>query len=368
MRSDGSIEEVKQREWNGQPVFVLPDHLYGPIRMTARSLANSMESHPLMSIFDRQGPFDLIQVRNDLSMATFASRITSKYDIPFVYQISHLKSETEIEIAELGLESARVRRYIKGHAGKYLRNRISNNADLIFPISDSMKSCLINQGVETPMTTVYTGVNTNLSPGDVDKKLFRDVYNIPDKPLLLYMGSMSPIRRLDFLFKVLQNMGDRTDVHLAMVGGRKERNREKLEQAAKAAGVEDDVTFTGWVSNSEYLNSSIVSADIGLSPLPPNGVLKMNAPLKVLEYLNFGTPVVATDTPDQRQVLKRSGGGRIVSYDAGKFAKEIEDMLQSESIEEMGERGSKYVRSHRGYENIFQSIKKSYKNNLSINI
>jgi glycosyltransferase involved in cell wall biosynthesis len=107
-----------------------------------------------------------------------------------------------------------------------------------------------------------------------------------------------------------------------------------------------------------------VTADIGLSPIPTDGVLQTNAPLKVLEYLNLSTPVVATDTPDQRRVLKESGAGRVVPYDTERFTEALIDLLQSGDLNKMGRQGEEYIENHRSYEILAQSVLGAYDNHV----
>jgi glycosyltransferase involved in cell wall biosynthesis len=366
MRPDGQVNEPAYHEWNGQSVYVLPTPTFDPVRSLLRETTVGIDDHPVASIVDDEGPFDIVQVRNDLAMGVVAARLQRELDFSFVHQITHLKAETEIEIAKKGLADRRVRRYLKGHAGRQLRRRISRVADLLFPISDPMKQYLQRHGVNSRMIPVYTGADTALSPDDFDGTTFREKYDVPDGPLLLYMGSMAPVRRLDFLFEVMHTLTDRMDIHLVMVGGRDEENRQRLEAAARGAGVRQNITFTGWISDSETLNSGIVATDLGLSPIPMGGILETNAPLKVLEYLNLETPVVATDTPDQRKVVVESGGGRAVPHDRDKFAEAIEDLVQEDNLNVMGRRGRKYVAENRSYEALAESVLDAYRQNLNI--
>jgi glycosyltransferase involved in cell wall biosynthesis len=216
------------------------------------------------------------------------------------------------------------------------------------------------------MVPISTGADTNLSPKEFSGENFRKVHNLPDKPLLLYMGSMSPIRRLEFLFDVLERAIEKIDMHLVMVGGRNKQYRDRLRREAHKSHMGDHVTFTGWISDEEHLNNGIVAADIGLSPIPTDGILRTNAPLKVLEYLNLKTPVVATDTPDQRQVVEESGGGRIAPYDAEIFAGAVVKMLQLGDLDEMGKQGREYIENYRSYATLTRSVQDAYKDHLSL--
>lgn len=361
MRDSEERARVAEREWNGTPVYVLPDRAYDPASTFLKSVAGSLSTHPVTDIADRHGPFDIVHVRNDLSMGLVASFLKENDNVYFAHQISHLKAETLDYMARdhrLNLSrNTRAKYIIKGKMGSALRSRICSRADVVLPISDAMEEFLTEQGYQMPMVPVPTGAETTIDPGLIDPRPFVEAYDLPNEQLLLYMGSMSPIRELEFLFEVLARLRTETDAHLVMAGGRNEQYRRQLMDASEAAGVAEHVTFTGWISDDETLNQAICAADVGLSPIPPNEVLRTNAPLKVLEYLNLQTPVVATDTPDQRTVIENANGGAVVEYDAVAFATAIQQMLSSKlKRREMGRSGRRYVREHRSYERLFRLV------------
>jgi glycosyltransferase involved in cell wall biosynthesis len=228
-----------------------------------------------------------------------------------------------------------------------------------------MDQYLKTHGLETPTVPVYTGADTSLCPRSYDGESFRKRFDLPSKPLLLYMGTLAPVRRLEFLFDVLQQLDGRVDGHLVIMGGRDKANQVRLETEAQRYGVRDNVTFTGWVSSEETLNAGIVAADVGLSPIPTTGILRTNAPLKILEYLNLTTPVVATDTPDQRHILEGSGGGYVVTYDVVAFADAVEALLNSGSRREMGRQGRTYIKDNRSYEKLATLVLNAYEQHIT---
>ncbi|PHQ47376.1 group 1 glycosyl transferase, partial [Halorubrum sp. C3] len=175
-------------------------------------------------------------------------------------------------------------------------------------------------------------------------------YNIESEYLLVYIGSMAPIRRLEFLFDVLAQVRREHDVELLMMGGRSSNHRTRLEKAAEKKGVRSKTIFTGWVSDRDEINSAISLADIGLSPFPTDSIVRTNAPIKTLEYMAVGTPVVASRTPDQEMVLNRSEAGVVASYDHSAFSQAIIELLDNKTArKQMGEAGIQYLQFNRNF-------------------
>lgn len=355
---DDQQNSTSYHNWKGTDVYVLPTTAFDPVRNAVRYFTGRIRSNALFDTGIKFSEYDLIHVRNDLPMGLTARTITNQFDIRYAHQISHLKSETLIEKAHQGHGSQLSR--IKGHLGVQLRKYVAESSDLILPISDAMKQYLKQKEMYmTPMETLPTGAKIikNLPDGT----RFKKTYNISSEFILLYMGSMSPSRNLEFLFDVLTIVREYYDVELVMVGGRSESNRIRLKQEAINRGVSNRVTFTGWISDRTDIRSAVAAADIGLSPLPTDGILRTNAPIKTLEYMSMRTPVVATATPDQKNVLNISEGGFAVDYEIEPFAEAVIRLLSSRELRaEMGHKAQRYMMENRNFDILSDRVEQIY--------
>ncbi|MDL0126366.1 glycosyltransferase family 4 protein [Halobacterium salinarum] len=358
MRPDNSEQKkIISEIWNGSNVYILPPSAYDPARNTTRFLAGRIQSNTLFEISVEFSEFDLVHVRNDLSMGLVAIHLANEFEIPYVHQITHLKSEEIIGAARSGSEN-RIS-WVKGQLGKRLRRYIASSSDLVLPISDAMKDHLENQGYSTPMQTLPTGAEVINEAPNGDS--FRNKYDVNREFVLLYMGSMSPYRELEFLFDMLQPVIKKYDTELVMAGGRSESNRERLKGEAKRRNVSDNVTFTGWISNRSEIQSAVAAADIGLSPFRTDSILRTNAPIKTLEYMSLGTPVVASATPDQRKVIDESGAGVTVEHNTEPFSDAIDMLLSSqETRNKMGKKGREYLRENRNFDTLTNKTESIY--------
>ncbi len=354
---DDSQQSIDRDVWNGSDVYILPSSAYNPARDATRFFTGRIQSNPLFDTDIDFTNFDLIHVRNDLSMGLIASHLTKQYTVPYVHQISHLKAEALIEAARQGHDTQFS--WVKGHLGKRLRQRVADSADLVLPISDAMQQYLKQGGYTTPMVTLPTGAEVaNEVPDD---EQFKDKYDISSEFTLLYMGSMSPYRNLEFLFDVLDEVCNTHDAHLVMAGGRAESDRTRLQKKAVEKGVSSKVTFTGWISDREEIQSAVAAADVGLSPFPTDSILRTNAPIKTLEYMSLRTPVVASATPDQESVLTESNGGLAVDYSTNAFVDAINQLLSSRTVRErMGNQGQEYLAENRNFDVLADRVEQVY--------
>jgi glycosyltransferase involved in cell wall biosynthesis len=252
--------------------------------------------------------------------------------------------------------------YFKGWLWKLIRNTVCRRADLIMSISESM-STYIGQHCDTRIESVPTGADERLNVRDIDPTEVYNSYNIsPGSQIVIYIGSMAKIRKLEFLLKSFKEVQNKKDVQLIMLGGREYQNRNLLKSYAKELGVFENIQFTGWLSENKLINKFIKTADIGVSPIPPNiTCFRTSSPIKTHEYLNLETPVVASTVPDQQHVIEQSNGGYIVPFETTAFADKIIKLLDSpHMIKRFGKNGAKYVKQNRSYDSIATKISNIY--------
>lgn len=347
-------------EWNGQPVHILSETAYDPVRTMALRVTGRIDTHPVFDIA-RQYDVDFVQVRNDLAMGLVAARLKAAFGLPFVHRITHLKAESlSHETIEEGLRT-RINARFKSVFGRRLRRWIASEADLILPISDAMRHYLINQGYESVMVPLPMGADERVQSETFDPPYVPGLDLDDGRPLLIYVGSMSPMRNLEFLFDSLVRVHEDHDVKLLMVGGRETSYRSRLEAYVEDIGIGPDVVFEPWMDKGR-VRQRIVAADIGLSPIPPTIPFLNSSPTKVLEYLNLGTPAVVTDIPDQKEVIEQSGGGLVTPFDTETYARSIGSLLEDpEQRRRMGMAGQDYIRRYRSYKVLSDKIIEAYK-------
>ncbi|KTG09030.1 group 1 glycosyl transferase [Haloprofundus marisrubri] len=358
MRPDDPNQTCTEHQtWNHSDVYVLPTTAFNPVRNYLRYRTGRITENALFSTDIDFADFDVVHVRNDLPMGLAAAHIANTRDVAFAHQISHLKAETLVEGYHEGFENRAA--WVKGHLGQRLRRTIAVNADTVLPISEAMKQYLSQSGYEMPMEVLPTG--TEVIDEVPNGEPFREAYGLKSEYLMLYMGTLTPLRRLDFLFDVLAEVNEKHDTELVIAGGRFPENRERLQRLASQSGMSSKITFTGWISDRNELHRAVAAADVGVSPLPTDGLLRTNAPIKTLEYMSLRTPVVASATPDQQSVLDASGGGFAVNYTVPDFSVAVSKLLNSEELRrKMGSRGHSYTTEQRNFEVLTERTEKIY--------
>lgn len=363
-----SCEALEETTWNGARTYLIPKPRGG----NAATLV-PLYWHHLRCIWaaaDRAlqpgEKVDILQVRDDPAMAYVAWRLARRIGVPWVYQISHLKEEERILYARMGIYGSRLANTVQGRVGRLLRNALLRRADLVFPISDQMAKTL--SSARLPHERVVA-IPEGIHSADFDaidareRQEVRRRLGLEGKLVMVYAGTMSRFRRLDFLLRVLARLAERQPLaHLLMVGaGNDPADLGWLQSLTRRMGLGSRVSFVGWVPRAEA-TAYIAASDVGLSPIPPNPVLENSSPIKLLEYLAAGVPVVGTDIPDQRVVIQESGGGLCVPWEEGRFARSVEELFSSspEERKRMGAKGKEYASTRRDFRVLADRVLTAY--------
>jgi glycosyltransferase involved in cell wall biosynthesis len=109
----------------------------------------------------------------------------------------------------------------------------------------------------------------------------------------------------------------RLDVELLIIGDGPQR--QAVEERARALGVDDRLSVTGWVPY-EQVPALLASAHVGLDTAPLTEVNHGSTMVKIAEYLAVGLPVVASALRE----TQLTGGPAVIAVPDGRVESFIE--------------------------------------------
>lgn len=311
--------------------------------------------------------YNLIQVRDMVSIGLLALLIARLKGIPFVYWISYLMSEDRIERARANVMASNDFRYwlllLKGLAEKALLYRvILPGARHVFVQSEAMKDMIAAQGIpRDKLTAVPMGVDTEtLLSNNIVRQRLPGWEGIP---LIAYLGTLDRMRSLDKVVDALiavrvQNPRAR----LLFIGDSTVRgDAETLQAYADRMGLNEAVHITGWLPAGQAWEL-LLGADAAISFVPRSDIFDVSSPTKLLEYLALGLPCVGNDNPDQAQVLSKSGAGWLADSSPEALAKALSEILADpEAARQRAASGPAYIDANRSYPVLAAMVADRYK-------
>ena len=169
--------------------------------------------------------------------------------------------------------------------------------------------------------------------GPIDPRQVQDLrqrLGLQDKSLVAYVGSMSLVSHpvgllLDAFDIVRRRCGDSV---LVLAGGGEDY--DALRARATELGLHGCALFVGRVRPDE-VPLYLAMADVSVEPVYDDLAARARSPLKVLESLAVGTPVVAGDVGDRREMLGDGQAGVLVKPgDSDALAEGILALLQDQ--------------------------------------
>ncbi len=124
-------------------------------------------------------------------------------------------------------------------------------------------------------------------------------------PVLLYIGTLADWQGLEVVVRALPKILERQAVRLHIVGRGRSRQRKFLSKQIRRLGVEGSVVIQPAVPHHE-VPALIAESDICLAPLGLNdrNVTQGACPIKVLEYMAAGRPLLASNLPIVRELAR----------------------------------------------------------------
>ena len=124
-------------------------------------------------------------------------------------------------------------------------------------------------------------------------------------PVLLYIGTLADWQGLDVVIKALPKILEKQLVQLLIVGRGRSRQRKLLAKQIHKLGVEANVMIQPAIPHHE-VPAVIAESDICLAPLGLNdrNVTQGACPIKVLEYMASSRPLIASNIPIVRELVR----------------------------------------------------------------
>jgi len=200
------------------------------------------------------------------------------------------------------------RKAIRMHGGDFylnrndnylpLRQEIYNNCDVLLPISEDIKSILIQHYRIDPqkIQLSYLGVSNpsykiNPTPTTNNRTL-----------VLVSCSNAVALKQIDKIIAALHFFPENTDVVWHHFGDGP--LLENLKQQARALPKHIQCEFHGWVKPQELLNFyEHTSIDWLINASKFEGV-----PVSIMEAMSYGIPVIATDVGATREIVNQQNG------------------------------------------------------------
>ena len=278
--------------------------------------------------------FDVIHVHHPFLMGQTAVYLGKKYNIPVAYTY-HTRYEEYLHYFKLYREMEnrtypvnQVARYMKQNIVPKCMKEFTNQCDLIFAPTNTMKEYLMEHGTETMISVLPTGLDESgfeINP-ERSGKIREQYLKGGSAWLFATTARLEKEKNLEFLLKGAAQLKKRSGggFRIMIIGDGTER--KNLERMAKELNIEEQIIFTGKLPNSEvrhYLHAA--DGFLFASKSETQGIV-------LLEAMAAGCPVVAVRASGVVDVVKHGVNGFMTEENETIWAAAVASMMEDKMM------------------------------------
>lgn len=265
---------------------------------------------------------DVIHAHSPLLNALPAQRVGRQMRIPVIYEVRSLWEDSAVEQGKTSEGSPRYR------ASRALETYALRRAEHVVTICEGLKQEIASRRVPLErITVVPNGVDVDrfVLLGGRDPTLNARL-GLDGKLVIGFAGSFSEYEGLDLLVQAFERISkQRADTLLLLIGGGPED--QPLRRQVAEAGLGERVLFTGRVPH-ETIDAYYSLFDLLVYPRRSGRLTEIVTPLKPLEAMAQGLPLVASDIGGHRELIRDNVTGFLFPpHDPEALASRIEQVL-----------------------------------------
>lgn len=262
-------------------------------------------AHGLDAVLEDVRP-DVVHAHHPAYVGRPAREAARRHGLPFVYEVRCFNGDYDLD--------ARNPYYLlRGHRQNALELALCRSADAVVTISDGLAARLAEGGVPRERVTVVRNA--------VDTAMWQPTVRTPPTAGRLTVGyatTFEAMEGLDTLVEAVAAVRDRLPGLRVILAGAG-RDWDRIRGLVDDAGLADVIELPGFLRLPE-LRALYAELDLFVVPRRAAAVATDTTPLKPLEALAVGLPVLATDLPALRELLAGRDGVRHVPSTAAGLA------------------------------------------------
>ncbi len=283
---------------------------------------------------------DLIHAHSPVLVSLPALRVARRHNLPFVYEVRDLWENASVDRGRFADGSLLYR------LARRLDSIVLSRADSVVTICEALRAELAPRAPHASLHVVANGVDVEGFSPRPPCEATRVRHGLLRKRVVLYVGAFEPYEGLELLVSALPRvLSSVPDAHLVIVGGSASQQyagacqigiqEQTLSRQVAKLGLESHVTLTGRVPHSDVAGLYSI-AEVVVYPRLLTRTTALTTPLKPLEAMSMGRPVVVSDLPPMRELVRDGDTG--LTFPAGEPAALADRCLELLTTTGLGKR------------------------------
>ena len=276
---------------------------------------------------------DIIHVQDHFPLSKAAVELNKNLQIPIIAS-NHFMPENFTFLFDS--------KHLKNIFEKYLWNSFSkvfNQVNIVTTPTETGAK-LIRPHLKVKTVAISSGINFSVFNPDGNTEGIRKKYNLPQLPILLYVGRLDPEKHMEEIFEAVAMTVSKVNFCFIVVG--KGTSKTLLEKLSSQLHIADKVIFTGFVPDEDLpyfykLSRCFIIASIA-------ELLSLGA----LQAMASGLPLIAVNAGALPELVANSINGYLYEEgDVQALSKYIENIFtQDDLYKKMSIKSLEFVQRH----------------------
>ena len=319
------------------------------------------QSEELLKKVLRERP-SVLHTTTDFSNALAVKAVSDATGIPWIYEVRGQLADTWLSTRPASAStSERYRLFMEREASA------ARAANHVFTLGQAMKDNLVDAGVDaSKISIVPNAVGETFLEAPAGRRDSRLELGL--NPDAFYVGTVSSLVPYEGLSVVVEAVAalsrEFSDLRLLVVGDG--TDRENLLRLAEKLGIADRCEFPGRVPRGRA-HLYHAALNVFVVPRIDSAVTRSVTPLKPVEAMASGVPVLASDLPALRELIVDGENGHLVEPEnVGSWVSAIRNLIeQPELCSHLGKSGREFVLENRTWQQNAQKIVEVYEQVIS---
>jgi glycosyltransferase involved in cell wall biosynthesis len=282
----------------------------------------------------------VLHAASNYANAVIALALRDSTGLPVVYEVRGFWEDTWLSRHAASADLTLSDRYLRTRA---LETSCMTGADLVVTLGEAMREEIIGRGVPADKVIIVpNGVSEQfLEPLPSGAALRASLGIKPGEHVVGLVSSLVAHEGIGTLLEAVKLLGDRGTPARALIVG---DGPERTALQRQAAGLGLDAIFTGRVPSARVRDYHAV-LDVFVVPRTPDRVCQLVTPLKPVEAMASGLPVVVSSVRALAEIVQDGETGLLFPpLDAGALADQLQQLLARADLRaKLGSRARDWV-------------------------
>lgn len=305
---------------------------------------------------------DIIHSHTPYKVGLPSMNVAKSLGIPFVYEVRGIWEESAVARGTYKKWGLRYLRF------RSMETKVMRGADQIFCLTEEIKANIILRGIPEGKIMVMPNAASSdlLEPlkGELDEDLNRGLLEVKNfksnSKMIGYVGSIEAYEGLELIIKSLEKLEtEGVSIKFLLISNNKGHN--SFSSCLSESKIRENILIIGPVKRFHLRNYYDLIDAIVIPRIAESEMAKMVTPLKQMEALALGIPLLITEIPAISRIIGEGTATTFLSGSIDDLSEKIVEIISgNDNVLSRVEKGKTWVKHHANWNVVARDSRHAY--------